>query len=497
MSWLEHEGYFSVGSCRAEPRLGMKGGLFLRIANRRRIWTASCTKLADKFCSKLPPHLRAASSENAPLNFREVLLFKATWSQRYVVTHNKETRLYSKVQKCFWVDEWEDTYEKSQTVEAFFMRSNGFLVGIALTTEGGKRQMVGSKSDNAIKFEAVIPVDDWICGMVVHIPNIQLAGRPVGSIRETSPKGITIICKSGRDFILVRRTGDILYEYWWLAQAIKLLGWWLKWLKADIPSLTFTRLGLITLCNEELHDGCLLCDDIVRRRHSRIDEIMWKDDGSRLFGIPYWNNPSIRILHRDDVGKLGIIYDSDLKLRRLKSVSIFTTYSHMEDISGVEVESYRICGLGVDFSAEHTESRRIVGVEGKPAVDDREAGLTTLHGPPISIALFRTNRGRDVGCSTAPNGCYSGSDAPEWLSIKAPPNRTIVGIITTFANGHGGGGRGTYKQLVSIAALSMPLGIEGEIVESDDEDYEVGEEEDEGETGEEDEEPAGEINDEN
>lgn len=129
---------------------------------------------------------------------------------------------------------------------------------------------------------------------------------------------------------------------------------------------------------------------------------MWKDDGNSFFGTPYWNNPSLKIVHRDEVGELGaldgslteinqqlvpqeaLVWAKDMtELRQLKTVSIFTTYSYMADISGVEVEAYHICGLGVEFSAEHTEGRRLVGVEGKLEADEQEADLPTLDGPRI------------------------------------------------------------------------------------------------------------------
>jgi hypothetical protein len=173
-------------------------------------------------------------------------------------------------------------------------------------------------------------------------------------------------------------------------------------MKADKSSETFTRLGLITLRNEELDERRILHDHITRRSHPRIDELMWKDDGNRFFGTPYWNNPSLKIMHRDEVGELGVldgwlteihqqlvpqealVWAKDVtELRQLKTVSIFTTYSHMTDISGVEVEAYHICGLGVEFSAEHTEGRRLVGVEGKLEADGQEADLSTLDGPRI------------------------------------------------------------------------------------------------------------------
>lgn len=156
---------------------------------------------------------------------------------------------------------------------------------------------------------------------------------------------------------------------------------------------TFTRLGLITLRNEELNGRRILYDYVPKRQYRRIDEVMWKDDGSWFFGIPYWSNPSIRISHCDELGSLGhswqtethqqlvpqeaLIWAKDVaELRRLKKVSIFTTYSHTSDTRGVEAEVYCICGLGINFLADNTEDRRTVGIEGKIGTNGREAGLS-------------------------------------------------------------------------------------------------------------------------
>lgn len=175
-----------------KPRLGMNGGPFLRVSNRRRIWTSPCTKLADQYRSKLPPHLLNAQSDHGTLQFSDMVLSRAKWNRGYVVTHNEQARLYNKVHKCFWVDKWEDTYEKAQIIEAFFMQGNGFLTGISLTTEGGESRTVGSANESSKRFEAVIPAEDWICGMVVHIPAIEFVGTMVTHLGETSPKGLTV-----------------------------------------------------------------------------------------------------------------------------------------------------------------------------------------------------------------------------------------------------------------------------------------------------------------
>lgn len=88
--------------------------------------------------------------------------------------------------------------------------------------------------------------------------------------------------------------------------------------------------------------------------------------------------------HQQLVSQEALIWAKDMtELRQLKRVSIFTTYTHTGDIRGVKVEAYHICGLGVDFLAERTGDRRVVGVEGKVDVDDQKADLSTLNGPRI------------------------------------------------------------------------------------------------------------------
>lgn len=87
------------------------------------------------------------------------------------------------------------------------MRSNGFLTGVAMTTEGGERRLLGSIDEMPIRLEADISAGDWICGILLHIPAVEFVGRPVGDVDdagagqsmkgitvvdETSPKGITV-----------------------------------------------------------------------------------------------------------------------------------------------------------------------------------------------------------------------------------------------------------------------------------------------------------------
>lgn len=173
-------------ACGSEPRLWMKRGYFLRLANRRRIWTTPCAVLAARYCRVMYPRDNASE-------FYQLCLSSAACSKMYTVAHDAEAQLDGNVEKSFWFDEWEDTYTKSQNIEAFFRQQDGWLVGISVLTEGGRKRILGSTEAQGelTKCEAVVPAGDWISGILLHIPAVDNVGRPSDSVK-TSVKGITV-----------------------------------------------------------------------------------------------------------------------------------------------------------------------------------------------------------------------------------------------------------------------------------------------------------------
>lgn len=222
--------------------------------------------------------------------------------------------------------------------------------------------------------------------------------------------------------------------------------------KVDVPLATFTRLGLITLCDEVLGNKRILDDHIIQRRHPRIDDVMWKEDGIRFLGTPYWNNPSIRILGQRQLGEIeggetevhqqllsqeALFWAKDAtELRQVKKLSIFTTFSRTETANDVPVEAYKICGLGVTFSEEHIEGRRVVGLEGKVEADDREGDHPTLNGPHLlggSDAKLREMNGDGDFCIELEIDGPGGEIISEVLVDWFEPHRYLkVGRRTTF-----------------------------------------------------------------
>jgi len=185
----------------SKPRLWMKGGFFLRLANRRRIWTTPCGDLVKRYCKAMYPKDGDDRSE-----FQRLLHSDAACGTLYSVTRDSEVSWRGGVHRCLWIDEWEDTYTKSQTIEAFFRKKDGWLVGIAVTTEGtGERRIVGSTDEQgslSLRCEAIVPADDWICGILLHIQDMDMIVEdgvikpPRGDI--TSIKGLTVSQRSCR-----------------------------------------------------------------------------------------------------------------------------------------------------------------------------------------------------------------------------------------------------------------------------------------------------------
>jgi len=182
--------FYHWAASRSKPRLYMQGGDFLRLANRRRIWTTPCTELVNRYCQALFPK----SNET---DFGQLLRTKTACGTMYKAVHDPEAQLFGDLEKCFWIDEWEDTATKSHTFEAYFREQDGWLVGITVTSEGGERRVLGSTQAEGVllRSEAVVPVDDWVCGILLHIPSIKVVGTPLpdkGNKEKTAVKGITV-----------------------------------------------------------------------------------------------------------------------------------------------------------------------------------------------------------------------------------------------------------------------------------------------------------------
>ena len=177
-------------ACKTRPRLYMKGGYFMRLANRRRIWSKPCAELVEHYDRALFSK-GGDRADGSP--FQRLLQSQSACGVMYTVTQDRDAQLFGEVEKCMWIDEWEDTHAKSQTVEAFFRQEDGWLVGITITPQGGERRVLGSTEAEGVllRSEVVVPTNDWICGILLHIPCIEAVGTQIAE-EKTSIKGITV-----------------------------------------------------------------------------------------------------------------------------------------------------------------------------------------------------------------------------------------------------------------------------------------------------------------
>jgi hypothetical protein len=176
-------------ACGSRAMPNMRGGDLMRVANRRRIWRP-CGQLVQE-CQR---RLRANELEqDGESPFQKLLRTSSSCTNMPVVTHDAFETMHGEVQTRFWIREWEDTYAKEQLVEAFWHHESGFLTGVAVTSVGDNRQIVGfcDKPPLLGCQRAIIPVDDWVCGLILHISSGEDPLRPFEPT-IMSPKGLTV-----------------------------------------------------------------------------------------------------------------------------------------------------------------------------------------------------------------------------------------------------------------------------------------------------------------
>jgi len=169
-------------------------------------------------------------------------------------------------------------------------------------------------------------------------------------------------------------------------------------------------MSLITLRDKHLDGRRILPSNIVRRPYEHIDDFIWRGDGTYFFGVPWWNNLSVRFLglyELDNFFWVPGLYDEPeispqlmpqevllwgkdaAELRQLTKISIFTTYMRTDSDGDAPFQVYRICGVGAEFSTGHVDGRRLVGMEGKLVAGTRRNGdIPVLSGPQIAAGCL-------------------------------------------------------------------------------------------------------------
>lgn len=150
------------------PVYGMDGP-FLGIANRRRIWGA-CTQLAEIYFSSF--HQRDQTTDedlNSVLQESQIMQLPMV---KYPQP-NMEVRTISKQ----WLRTLEEFDSRSAVLETLWT-SNEYLMGLSVIF-GTSRRVFGraAATDGVIKRIILIASDDWITGLVLYVPGMDLLDK--------------------------------------------------------------------------------------------------------------------------------------------------------------------------------------------------------------------------------------------------------------------------------------------------------------------------------
>lgn len=188
-------GLFQWATRATTARMYMTGP-FMSIANRRRIWEV-CERIADPYFERMQ-----RKANHAPAYIDRMISETATCGFMPIVSCPLPQKM--DLALIFWVQSWDEIYEKENELETFWDDAEGSLVGISLAPRGHRRLFGRDDSMDAVSKIAInFEKKEWIKGFILHIPEIDLcdasrpdhAGGPQDPIKtSTSPKGITVGC---------------------------------------------------------------------------------------------------------------------------------------------------------------------------------------------------------------------------------------------------------------------------------------------------------------
>lgn len=182
-AWLTQETRTTVGM----------EGLFLSVANRRRIW-AVCERLAALYSRRLElkPGTEACESAMVIRDQSVVGTLQAAGQARPPL--EMETRI--RLVESQWVYSWHEVDGQCAMMEAFF-DYEGFLVGMAVDFGNGRRVLgrdgsgdEGGTRDNRPRLERVrIKTRSWIVGFMLHT---SLVPDGDGDTIRMGVRGVTV-----------------------------------------------------------------------------------------------------------------------------------------------------------------------------------------------------------------------------------------------------------------------------------------------------------------
>lgn len=419
--------YLWVNSGTRPTRNLPRGHGLIRVANRRRIWKV-CEDLADR-CKRKIRALELEQGDEEQTEFEEFLQENSHSTYMPVVSHDEQTKMHGGVQAQWWIHDWEETYEKQQFVEVFFHPLSGFVAGISVSSqESEEKPSISERVRQTMGYRlgdpetGVIPIGDWVCGIILHIATIRNPLPPDARYRRVepdflmSPKGLTILLLRGAELhfgetsqghpqkVLVTRPGH------WSAQIVGIMGQ-LNVRPPDEENLVvFSRIGLVRAYEEDMEDAGRVLMETWINEPSDLDygrdNLLWKKDYADVLGQPIWNHPKLRF-HGYDKGSfysyndLGIVRTADKPTRQdLIPQEAFIWAKDEEEakqLCRVSIYTKAVDKYTTDFPKD--EVKKVYGITGFEAVylsGERRIAGKIYDGPWVKQVEQRPGYGRDV-----------------------------------------------------------------------------------------------------
>ncbi|KAI6361807.1 hypothetical protein MCOR25_006373 [Pyricularia grisea] len=282
--------------------------------------------------------------------------------KRFTVTNNEGLSLLGDEDNFIFVEGWQDT-TKFQGFEAFCRATDAWLVGLGVTTEGREPRRIRATGDvdgvQVVGSVATVPAGDWICGILLHIPAIDIVGAVSGD-RKTSVKCLTVCA------IMSGLSEPQMQVF-----------------NSQLPWTISNELGG---GDDDGNNDNNNNDNGIRPNgtaHLRsdemaIDHVLWSQPATLHFTRPYYNNHSLRIVNYDarradaELLEVGddlaphevLLWAADAsEIAQLKRVFIFIAYS--DEVDKTHFGMFDICGLAVEYLDCHPDEGRLVGRMGE------------------------------------------------------------------------------------------------------------------------------------
>ncbi|RLL96312.1 hypothetical protein CFD26_105094 [Aspergillus turcosus] len=472
---------------------GVKNSFGMLLANRKRIWNA-CEKIVSAY-HETTRRLSRPERQDRRIAFDSV---RSEEPRLTTVGHTRSPGQVRTVSKI-WVHEWEEVYERPGSFE-ITLNSCKDVVGLTVRF-GEKRRTFGQSLKNKAEGEewsteaALIQGNDWINGMILHIPTQHRLTDPTAA---TAIKGVTVLLKSGGRLELGDVT-DVLggHSVRRLSVSDKcvLLG-----LRGEIAEdHTIIRLGLVecldptqdeTYPEEERMANAPLNVQILGRSVDDIPfvhRLLWSTEGFAIYhhdhddDSPIWDHPDVHVLpllepqsDQDDLAPCQIIHWASYprNIRRLESISawVYTEDSVLPDTDAKRPVT-NVLGMTAKFTKRGWEPGSHVGLNRRVATEKGYSFYNKLQRFEIdgsggeyitevgvaadqswSAIKLRTNRDREV--------VFGQQDASFDKMATATEGHAIVGLAAQFINRP----RPEFEKwmhLSSLAILTKEINLEG------------------------------------